>query len=268
MKQAINDEIVSFGLQKVRVVEYDITDSTSTRAKLFAESEAAEDKTPAIFVSRAQSAGRGTRGRSFESPGDGGLYISLLIYPDLSITEAPSLTALAAVALCRALESFIGEGVVGIKWVNDVYAGGKKLAGILTEGAADVCGRLRYAVIGIGVNLADAEHSDEVQAIMTSAERLGVKIEARELARALCREIFELLPTVCSKEIAKEYERRSIVIGEQIEIHTPEGIFLERAIGLDERLALITEDGDGKIKKYVSGDVSIRPRKEHKCHLE
>lgn len=268
MKQTIKDALVSFGLQNAPVFEYEITDSTNTRAKLFANSRAAEERTPAIFVSRAQSAGRGTRGRAFESPLGGGLYLSILIYPELSAPDATGITALAAVGCCRALDKLLGDEVVGIKWVNDIYSGEKKLAGILTEGAVDTVGRQKYAVIGIGINLCDAEHSDEVREIMTSVEELGFEIDPAELAAEICKQIFELLPTVGTESLRAEYKGRSVILGKQIEIRTCEGIFSEIAVDFDEKLSLVTESSDGKIKKYVSGDVSVRPRKENICHSE
>ena len=154
MQAEINRIFANNGLQNVAVFAYDTVDSTNTRAKLFAKSCGA-GLTPAIFISRAQSAGRGTRGRSFESPIDSGLYISFLFYPDLSAVDAAHLTTYAATRVCRAIDR-ISEGTAEaprIKWVNDIYIGEKKLSGILTEGAPDEQGNLCYAVVGIGINL-------------------------------------------------------------------------------------------------------------------
>ena len=105
MKERIERALVKLGLQKCAVFEYEITDSTNTRAKLFAKNRGAEEKSPAIFVARGQYAGRGTRGRTFESPVGAGVYISVLVYEKILPSEAQRLTATAAVAvsLCASL---------------------------------------------------------------------------------------------------------------------------------------------------------------------
>ena len=106
-----------------------------------------------MFVTRAQSAGRGTRGRSFESPEGGGIYFSLLLYPELYAKDAYLLTCAAAVAVCRALENICPNIVPRIKWVNDIYVGKRKLCGILTEGECTDSDMLRYSIFGFGLIL-------------------------------------------------------------------------------------------------------------------
>ena len=236
---------------------YEKTDSTNTRAKLFARSRSAEDKSPAVFLSRAQSAGRGTRGRSFESPVGAGIYLSLLLYPDIHAKNAQLLTSAAAVAVCRVIERLAPDiaDMPRIKWVNDVYLGRRKLAGILTEGECDADGRLRYAVIGIGLNIRRGEHTPEVEAIMTTLEDAGVSVDPYVLAAELVSELTSLLD---GGSVLDEYRARSMLIGEIVEISSGGETSVERVIGIDGDCALITEDGEKNTKKYISGDVTIR----------
>lgn len=234
---------------------YDKTDSTNTRAKLSPLSSSAEDKRSAIFLTRAQTAGRGTRGRSFESPEDGGLYLSLLIYPPLHARDAHILTCAAAVAVCRALDVTCAGISPKIKWVNDVYINGKKLCGILTEGECDDKGMLRYAIVGIGLNLKEAPHTPEVSAIMTSLEKEGFSVEPHRLAAEIVSELLSLIED--KQAVLSEYRSRSMLIGEEVEISSAGLSVCERVVGIDDECALLTEDKNKNTKRYVSADVKI-----------
>lgn len=86
-----------------------------------------------LFAAASQSAGRGRIGRRFWSPDGSGIYFSFIYVPEGGIQDPGRITAAAAVGVCRAADSLYGIRS-GIKWVNDVYVGGKKVSGILTEG--------------------------------------------------------------------------------------------------------------------------------------
>ena len=125
----------------------DSVKSTNTALKELAKKGAPEGY---LLSASSQTRGRGRLNRIFFSPKGTGLYCSLLLRPEIALPSY-ALTCLSAVALCETIESY---GIAcGIKWVNDVYVNGKKAAGILVESAIDPDGRIRYAVIGIGVNL-------------------------------------------------------------------------------------------------------------------
>ena len=215
-----------------------------------------------MFLTRAQSAGRGTRGRSFESPEGAGLYLSLLFYPNVHAGCAYILTCAAAVAVCRALENICPGLTPRIKWVNDVLIGDGKLCGILTEGECDADGILRYAIIGIGINIKNAPHSPEVEAIMTSLENEGYTVDAPTLAAEVISELLSI--TSKGEGVLDEYRRRSALIGKEVEISSVGVTVTERVIGIDNECALITEDESKNTKRYISGDVRIRAKKEDK----
>ena len=106
-----------------------------------------------VLIAQAQSAGRGRGGHSFYSP-PGGLYMSILLRPEIGARQAVGLTAMAAVAAARAAQRLCGVPIT-IKWVNDLWKNGKKVCGILTEAALDLeSGMLDYAVLGLGFNVA------------------------------------------------------------------------------------------------------------------
>ena len=185
--------------------------------------------------------------------------MSLLLYPEIHAKRSYLLTCAAAVAACRAIEKECKSITPMIKWVNDIYVGERKLAGILTEGECDECGRLLYAIVGIGINLKNAPHSPEVEAIMTSLENEGTDTDAPTLSAAITA---ELISVMNGGEVLSEYKKRSMLIGHEVEILSGGESFTERAIDIDDECALITVSADGAQKRYISGDVKIRPRKE------
>ena len=247
-------------LHGVRAFFYEKTDSTNTRAKLFAENEGKVGASPAIFFTRAQSAGRGTRARTFESPEGAGLYVSFLLYPTLSGKDLLSLTTYAAVAVCRAVEKISAHSLSPrIKWVNDITVNDRKLCGILTEGKISPSGECEYAIVGIGINLADGEHSEEVRAVMTTLAECGVKVTPDTLAEVLTEEFFEHLNELGTPGCEAEYISRSSVIGRRLRITSPHGTEYAVATGIGEGCSLICKDESGNEKEYISADVQIRP---------
>ena len=111
-----------------------------------------------LVVSSEQTSGHGRRGRSFFSPSDTGIYLSVLLRPKVSVNEAVKITSAAAVAVCFALEKECGISPE-IKWVNDIFVNGKKAAGILTEAAFDMDnGALDYVCLAIGINVFPPEN--------------------------------------------------------------------------------------------------------------
>ena len=244
-----------------KVFYYGLTDSTNTRAREFAETGEISGDIPAIFFSRAQSAGRGTRGRTFESPEDGGLYFSALIGAKAASRAGTRLTAMAAVATCRAIEALCeGRLCPKIKWVNDLTVNDRKLCGILTEGALDEGGRVRYAVVGIGVNLTSAEHSDAVKQIMTTLQDEGENISAHELCAALTVELYRTL-FEDAEALMREYARRQSLIGRKINVIANGEIYAAVATALDSDGALLVRRESGECERLISGDVSVRPER-------
>ena len=239
---------------------YETTDSTNTRAKLYAENRDKDDRRPAIFFSHAQCAGRGTRGRTFESPAGGGVYISYLLYPDKGACDSLALTTYAAVSVCRAVKRASDNIYPNIKWVNDITIEGKKLSGILTEGRIED-GQTVYAIVGIGVNINPAEHSPEVESIMTSLSDHGVIISPDEFAKILTEEFFLTLSDAGSTNILNEYKSLCSVIGKEVNITDFNGTKTETVTDIDSDFSLITRDKDGISHRYISGDVSIKQKK-------
>ena len=195
---------------------YSVADSTNKRAREYcAEAELSPVPT-ALFIADAQSEGRGRLGRSFFSPASTGLYMTLLI-------EAPQndkftlITALAAVAVREAVSRIFGVETA-IKWVNDLYLGDRKVAGILAE--SFVAGERRYVALGVGVNLSTEDFPEELcrkAGSLISDGKDAEELEALRYALAfeICRGFLGSLRGEAGAYM-EQYRRHSCVIGKQM----------------------------------------------------
>ena len=227
---------------------YDIIDSTNDRAKLLA-SEGAPSGT--VVVSDTQRRGRGQKGRSFYSQSGSGLYMSIVLRPEIPMEESMKITAYAAVATAEAIESLVPCDVK-IKWVNDLYLNGRKICGILTEGATD-CGRLKYAVLGIGINTGKMEFPCELCDIATSVfNETGIEISRSALA---C-EIVKRLESA-DDSYMERYRSRSCVIGKRARVVSGNREFEAEIIDIAKNGFLVVRSDSG-IFTVNSGEVIMR----------
>jgi BirA family biotin operon repressor/biotin-[acetyl-CoA-carboxylase] ligase len=248
------------GRNRANVICLDTVDSTNSYCKRIA-TEGAADET--VVIADGQSAGRGRLGRTFQSPGGKGLYLSILWHPAVPPEKLLPLTALGAVAVCRAVEQVCGVRP-GIKWTNDVVLGGRKLCGILTEMALEgESGLVSYVVMGIGINVHQKPQDFEGEvADMASSldEQLHRTISRPQLAAALIEELDRLYrealpdPTI----YLDEYRRSCVTLGKNVTL-----VHLGRreevyARDVDERYGLIVDYGDGREETVRSGEVSVR----------
>lgn len=234
----------------MNILEFESLPSTNDYLKQI--SDTAADFT--VAVAKEQTLGKGSRGRSFFSPG-GGLYMSVLIKRDIPISSALFLTPLAAVAVCEGLEA-AGAPRCGIKWVNDVYIGGRKVCGILTETKITADGKaLEYAIIGIGVNIAPPpggfpeDIKDRAGAVFTS-DMPGLNERCRDgILKSLAEHIAELP----KNGFLEDYRSRSVLLGKKITVDGTSAT----AISIDDECRLVINDGISERTLNV-GDVSIK----------
>lgn len=251
------------GAEGLKLLVYPSISSTNTLLKSLAEEGAEEGL---CLIAGEQTAGRGRRGRSFYSPPNSGIYMSVLLRPALQAVDATSITACAAVAVAEAIEGLAPVNAE-IKWVNDIYIEGKKVCGILTEASLD-CenGQVNYLIVGIGINtrVPDSDFPEELKSIAGSA--FGEK-PIRELRCRLAAGVLDRLMSyygrLTDREWFEEYRQRSMVLGQPINILSP-GREPEKAVALDldRDFALIVRTEDGELRRLNSGEVSIRPREE------
>ena len=235
---------------------FDSLESTNRTAR-----ELASQKREHLIIARCQSGGRGRLGRSFFSP-NGGLYMSLLLYPQANIADTSLITSAAAVAVSRAIEHVVGVECK-IKWVNDIYVDGKKVCGILTEGQMRSDGGFDYAILGIGINLLPPVGGFP-EDIVNRAGALFSELPPDAdniLAAAVVNEFLKLYRLGLNiKLFLDEYRSRSCVIGRAVDVIRIVGDKTTPAVAtqIDDKCRLVVRYEDGSIEALESGDVSIR----------
>lgn len=230
-------------------------DSTNNFAKSLAQLGAVHGTT---VVSEVQTRGKGRMGRDFYSPMGMGVYMSVILRPKLSVEHSLLITSCAAVAVAEAVERVAGIDCK-IKWVNDIYAGGKKLCGILTEASVDVeQGGLEYAIVGMGINVQNVTFPKNLADIATSVKLETDKPVSRSVLTAeILNCLEERLETIRDKSFLDEYRSRSNVIGKRIEV-THNDISEEMdCTGIDGIGRLLVRLDSGEEKALTSGTVRI-----------
>jgi BirA family biotin operon repressor/biotin-[acetyl-CoA-carboxylase] ligase len=219
----------------------------------------AEQGDSAVFIADGQTAGRGRRGRSFASPHGAGIYMSILIRPDGAIGDLTAVTTFTAVAVCRAIEKICGLSA-DVKWVNDIYFKGKKLGGILTEGAlAEDMRSTKYVIVGIGLNVRRAQMPDELSDIVISLEEAcGAVLDRNRLITEIIYEFLSGFSAFSSPEIREEYKRRSFLVGREVTVHRLDRSYSAKVLAIDDDMSLLLRLHDGSMEKLNTGEVSVK----------
>lgn len=236
------------------LIVLDEVDSTNNYAKNLAQN-GAENGT--AVIADYQTAGKGRLGRTFVSPKGTGLYISVILRNDISISSAQLITSCAAVAAAEAVEEICGCDVK-IKWVNDLFLGGRKLCGILTE--ASITDKLEYVIIGIGINAGriSGKIPSELEEIATSIEQeTGKNINRNQLCAVLLKKLEYRLSQLESGRFIDEYRRRSMIIGETVLIEERGVRRKGKAVAIADDAGLTIEFDDGEIRTINSGEARI-----------
>ncbi|MGB8169461.1 MAG: biotin--[acetyl-CoA-carboxylase] ligase [Chthoniobacteraceae bacterium] len=212
-----------------------------------------------IFAER-QTAGRGRFGRRWESASHRGLWFSLLLRPAFPLARWARLTTWAAVAVAAAVER-IGGRRAAIKWPNDVFLDGKKVAGILIESGTDAAGQ-PFAVVGIGVNVnhQPADFPPELAERATSLCLATGRVRDRaELAAEILTQLaarFERLADAFP-ELVREAAARSLLLGRWVQLRSGATLHEGLAESLDENGQLLVRAGDGSAECFAAGEVTV-----------
>lgn len=239
------------------------TGSTNIDAKLFAEEG---EPHGTIVVADRQTAGRGRRGRSWESPAGRSIYFTIVVRPKFAPDSASMVTLVMALSVAEAIEEITGLPA-GIKWPNDIVVNGKKVVGILTEmSMMPEMNEIQFLVAGVGVNVNQAgpeEFPEKVRKMATS-----LKIEAGRqfdraalLERILARfeadyERFE--KTLDLSALKARYEARLAGRNAGVRVLDPAGEYNGISRGITDTGELIVEREDGEKVLVYAGEVSVR----------
>jgi BirA family biotin operon repressor/biotin-[acetyl-CoA-carboxylase] ligase len=233
--------------------------STNTLAKEMAAQGAAEGT---VLIALEQTEGRGRMGRSFYSPHSSGIYFSIILRPKLKLEDSLLITTATAVAVSQAIETVAGV-TSGIKWVNDIYLGEKKVCGILTEASLNFeSGSLEYAIVGIGININTQDFPEEI--IQVAGSLFNDKPSGSPITSVLVAEVLNniagCMNTLTDKAYLNEYRRRSFLIGKNINVIKGKETLSAKAIDIDDRARLVVEYDDGIVEALNSGEVSVRAK--------
>jgi len=239
--------------------QFSSLDSTNTYLKRAAQDGAPEGL---VVLADCQTAGRGRMDRSFQSVAGKGVYLSVLLRPQLPLERLLPVTALAGVAVCDAVERVCGVRP-GLKWPNDPVLGNKKLGGILTELVTDA-ERGNALVLGIGINVLHeaGEFSPEIAELATSlALELGRPVDRVKLAAVLIEELDRMYTAFKNGELAAylaAYRDACVNLGRQVRLLWEEHEELATAMAVDESFGLVICRADGQKETVRSGEVSVR----------
>jgi BirA family biotin operon repressor/biotin-[acetyl-CoA-carboxylase] ligase len=256
------DDLIS-RLGETRVVGRDIRVFDETTSTNDIVEKLARDgvKEGVVVFAESQTKGRGRLGRKWMSPARKGLWLSVLLRPDLRPQEATQLTVASATALVRAIQSLTGLKPQ-IKWPNDILIRGRKVAGILTELSAEL-DHVKCIVLGIGVdvNLSADEFPTELRKLATSLKaELNRPVSRPELAVAILRELdydYARIGAGRFAAVADEWEACCTTIGHDVIIRIGDRQVGGRAEALGEDGALLLRTDHGHLERIIGGDVTL-----------
>jgi BirA family biotin operon repressor/biotin-[acetyl-CoA-carboxylase] ligase len=216
-----------------------------------------------LVVSEEQKNGRGRLGREWTSPSGKGIWMSLLLKPEISPIDAPKITQIAAAALIETLKNLYGLDAK-VKWPNDIVINGKKVCGILTEMGAEL-GRVSHIVLGIGINANMDVFGDELADKATSLKiEMGETVDRKKLLLHFLKEFERLLDLFVEngdfEKALNICRKHSAVIGKKVWIKGENSVVEVLATGINDGGELVVQYEDGSVKAIISGEVSIRSK--------
>ena len=240
-------------------IEYrDSVTSTNTLLKKMAENG---EKEGYVLIAGEQTSGRGRLGRSFLSGNGTGVYFSILLRPDMNPSDSLLITTCAAVAVAKAIEKNTGK-ITSIKWVNDIYMRDRKVCGILTEASFDLeCGKLSYAVLGIGINMYFEENSIPEEIKNIAGAVFDTKPDGDAVSRIVADVInifFDEYRVLTGKHFLFDYCSRSYLDGKEINVIKYDSVREATAIDIDDDFRLHVRYPDGSEEYLSSGEVSTK----------
>lgn len=234
----------------------DTVDSTNAQLRRRAANGAEEGL---VLIALRQTQGRGRNGRVFFSPG-GGIYLSVLIRPDISLQDLTLITLSGAVSVARAVEELL-QIRPGIKWVNDLFLCGKKLCGILTEASMEAeSGRFDHVVVGIGLNVDEAPELDGPVKSCALSQYTDREINKNELIARILGNLEQYLFQIAEGErepLLQAYRSRLILLDRDITFERHGKPCRAHVLDLDENGGLVVRLADQTVQTLHSGEVSI-----------
>lgn len=248
-------EVLKYLKSEVSIIPYETTDSTNTQAKLYCgKFKDSGVISPVLFIANHQNGGKGRLGRSFYSPADSGLYMSLLIKAEQIENDIVCVTTATAVCVCDAIKKLCNI-TPKIKWVNDIYIEDKKVCGILCEAVTNPdTMKIEYLIIGIGVNVSTKNFPDEIKDIAT---KLPVKVNKNKLCAYITDNIIDELSHINDRNFITKYKELSLVLNKDI-TYTENGTTkTATAVDIDQNGGLVIKTENG-LQTLSTGEITVR----------
>ncbi|MDO4926168.1 MAG: biotin--[acetyl-CoA-carboxylase] ligase [Turicibacter sp.] len=240
-------------LKQLPIYVYQQIGSTNTEAKQQALNGAPHGT---IILAEEQTQGRGRLGRKFYSPKGTGIYMSIILRPQLHLNQAIQVTTTVAVAICGVIEKLTNQNP-HIKWVNDIYLGKQKICGILTEAVTDFeSGQVEFIILGIGLNVNTVDFPADLHEIAGSLNPKDVT--RNQLCAHLLNELFSLFSKLNDPQVLEEYKSKSNVLGNWITFMKNQESYEAFAEDINEQGGLIVRLKNDEKMILNSGEISIR----------
>ena len=248
------------------IVYYDATDSTNLRIRELGDAGAPHGT---LAVADRQTAGRGRRGRSWESPPGSSIYMSVLLRPDIPPDRAPMLTLVMALSVAEGIRQCIETGgdsgnslEIQIKWPNDIIINGKKLAGILTEMSSQV-DYINHVTVGVGINVNRTEFPEEIRETASSlCLECGHTVKRAPLIAAVMERLEDnydiFLRTLDLSGLLERYSALLVNRDREVMVLGTKGQYRAYALGIKSTGELIVRREDGSTEEIFAGEVSVR----------
>jgi len=238
-----------------KIIQFETIDSTNDYAKKIA----LEELDGTVVISEEQTKGKGRIGRQWHSKSKEGIWMSIILKPNIIPQNAPFITLIAGASIVKALNNLGIETT--IKWPNDIIINNRKVAGILTELSTEI-DRINYIVLGIGINVKTTEFSQEISEIATSLYKEGYKTSRVDITKSILKE-FEALYIQYINENSKNdtldiCRKYSEIIEKEVYLIKGEEKELVRCLDINKDGNLIVQTENNIIKEIISGEVSIR----------
>ena len=237
------------------VLHFETIDSTNDYAKKIGN----ELRDGSVIISEEQTKGKGRLGRVWESKAGEGIWMSIILKPNIIPNKAPFITLIEGASIVKAL-NILGVDAK-IKWPNDITINNKKLSGILTELSAEI-ERVDYIVVGIGMNVKDTDFEEELKDKATSLYKENYNVSRIDIVKEILCQFEKLYLDYIEKDDKKEVldicRQYSAIINKEIYVIKNDQKELVDCIGINEEGNLIIKNKDGKLEEIMSGEVSIR----------
>jgi len=236
------------------ILSFDTVDSTMDVAYDFAVKGTGEG---VCVFAEGQKKGRGRMNRDWQSPKHKGVYLSLILRPEISPNEISKITLMVAVSVAKTIRAKTGLSAL-IKWPNDILIDGRKVCGILTDMSAE-SDIVKFLVIGIGINI-NSKIQDLPDSATSLREFFGEKVDRIDFTRALLEELDSHYLDFMQQgfgAILEEWRNFSATLGSRVKVDFKNRHIEGQAMDVDESGALLVRLDNGFIERILSGDVIL-----------